>query len=95
MEKDDSIVYVGFSFGVKRPYYGMVHNREPHQRWQKHWRAILQHGSGMATEKGLSYSHMSQNGSAARWHFVPYISCGSGACRFSAAPSIPESTESP
>ena len=33
MEKDDSIVYVGFSFSVKRPYYGMVHNMEPHQRW--------------------------------------------------------------
>ena len=53
MEKDDSIVYVGFSFGVKRHYYGMVHNREPHQRWQEHWRAILKHGSGMATEKEL------------------------------------------
>ena len=53
MEKDDSVVYVGFNFGVKRPYYGMVHSRdsarEPHQRWHAHWRAILQHGSGIAT----------------------------------------------
>ena len=51
MEKDDSIVYVGFNFGVRRPYCGMLHNRKPHQRWQEHWRATIQHGSGMATEK--------------------------------------------
>ena len=51
MEKDDPIVRVGFNVGVKRPYYGMVHNREPHQRWQEHLRATIQHGSGMATEK--------------------------------------------
>ena len=30
--KDDSIVYVGFHFGVRRPYYGMVHNRQPNKR---------------------------------------------------------------
>ena len=47
LEKDDSVVlrlmYVGFNFSVKRLYCGMVHNREPHQRLQEHWRAILQH----------------------------------------------------
>ena len=32
MEKDDSVVYVGFSFRVKRPYYGLVHNRAPQKR---------------------------------------------------------------
>ena len=31
--KGDSIVYVGFNFGVRRPYYGMVHNREPHNNY--------------------------------------------------------------
>ena len=76
MEKDDSIVYVGFSFKSKRPYYGMVHNRAPHGRWQEHWRAILQHGSGIAIEKEQKYSFMSHNGGAAKWHFLPYITCG-------------------
>ena len=76
MEKDDSIVYCGFSFTSKRPYYGMVHNRAPHQRWQEHWRAILQHGSGMAIEKEQKYMFMSQHGGAAKWHFLPYITCG-------------------
>jgi hypothetical protein len=76
MEKDDSIVYVGFSFTSKRPYYGMVHNRAPHQRCQEHWRAILQHGSGMAVEKEQKYMFMSQHGGAAKWHFLPYITCG-------------------
>jgi hypothetical protein len=76
MEKDDSIVYVGFSFKSKRPYYGLVHNRAPHGRWQEHWRAILQHGSGIAIEKEQKYSFMSHNGGAAKWHFLPYITCG-------------------
>ena len=61
---------------TKRPYYGLVHNREPQQRWQEHWRAILQHGSGMATEREQSYSYMAHRGGAARWHFLPYITCG-------------------
>ena len=72
MEKDDSIVYVGFNFSVRRPYYGMVHNREPHRRWQEHRKAVLRHSSGMATEKELKYSFMAQHGNAAKWHFLPY-----------------------
>ena len=76
MEKDDSIVHVGFSFRTKRPYYGLVHNRKPQERWQEHWRAILQHGSGMATEREQKYSYMSHNGAAAKWYFLPYITCG-------------------
>ena len=69
-------MYVGFSFGVKRPYYGMMHNRAPPKRWQVHWRAILQHSSGLATEKELKYSYVAHNGNAAKWHFLPYITCG-------------------
>ena len=76
MDKDDSIVYVGFSFKSKRPYYGLVHNRAPHGRWQEHWRAILQHGSGMAIAKEQNYSSMSHNGGAATWHCLPYITRG-------------------
>ena len=82
MEKDNSFVYVGFSFKSKRPYYGLVRDRAPHGRWQEHWRArdpaILQHGSGMTIEKEQTYSYMSHNGGAAKWHFIPYItrSCG-------------------
>ena len=32
MDRDDSIIYVGFSFGSKRPYYGLVEARAPHER---------------------------------------------------------------
>ena len=42
----------------------------------EHWRAILQHGSGMATEGAQKYSYMSHNGGAAKWYFLPYITCG-------------------
>ena len=38
--------------------------------------AILQHGSGIATENELNNSYMAHYGNAARWHFLPYISCG-------------------
>ena len=61
---------------MKRPYYGVVHNRPPQQRRQERWRAILQHGSGLAIEKELKYSYMAHNWNAARWHFLPYITCG-------------------
>ena len=54
----------------------MVHNRAPQQRWQEHWRAILKHGSGLATEKELKSSYMAHNGNAAKWHFLPYVTCG-------------------
>ena len=30
----------------------------------------------MATEKELKYSYMAQHGNAAKWHFLPYITCG-------------------
>ena len=36
MKKNDSIVYIGFNLQVKRAYYGMVHERAPHERWQEH-----------------------------------------------------------
>ena len=31
MDRDDSIIYVGFSFGSKRPYYGLVEAHAPHE----------------------------------------------------------------
>ena len=33
MPRNDSIVYIGFNLQVKRAYYGMVHERSPHERW--------------------------------------------------------------
>ena len=30
----------------------------------------------MATEKELKYSYVAHNGNAAKWHFLPYITCG-------------------
>ena len=30
----------------------------------------------MATEKELKYSFTAHHGGAAKWHFLPYISCG-------------------
>ena len=73
MEKDDSIVYVGCSFILKRRYYGLVHNRVPQGRWQEHLRALLQHGSGMSIEREQNYSYMAHNGGAAKWCFLPTL----------------------
>ena len=38
MTRNYPIVYIGFTLQVKRAYYGMVHERAPHERWQEHWR---------------------------------------------------------
>ena len=76
MEKDDYIVHVGFSFILKRPYYGSVHNRKLQGRWQERWRAILQHSSRMSIQREQKYSYMPHNGGAAKWYFLPYITCG-------------------
>ena len=71
-----SIVYIGFNLQVKRAYYGMVHERSPHERWQEHWRAVMQHSAGIASEKEMKYTFMASHGGAASWLFLPYISCG-------------------
>ena len=76
MEENNSIVYIGFSLQTKRAYYGMVHERSPHERWQEHWRAVMQHGAGIATEAEKKYTYMASHGGAASWFFLPYISCG-------------------
>ena len=74
---NDSIVNIGFNLKVKRAYYGMVHERRPHEGWEQHWirRAILQHSANIVSENGLKYEHMARHGGAASWLFLPYISC--------------------
>ena len=76
-DPDDSSVHVGLNFSAERPYCGMAHDKEPRRRCQGSWGDVLRQGSGMAmaTGKELKYSHMAQPGNAARWHFLPYISC--------------------
>ena len=32
MDRDESIIYVGFSFSSRRPYYSLVEARPPHER---------------------------------------------------------------
>jgi hypothetical protein len=76
MTRNDSIVYIGFNLQVKRAYYGMVHERSPHERWQEHWRAVMQHSANLASETERKYAFMARHGGAASWLFLPYISCG-------------------
>ena len=73
MKSNDSIIYIGFNLQVKRAYYGMVHERPPHKRWQEHWRAVLQHVAGIASETERKYEYMARHGGAASWPFLPYI----------------------
>ena len=56
---------------MKRAY-----ERTPHERWQGHWRAVLQHTAGLANETEQKYEYMARHGGAASWLFLPYISCG-------------------
>ena len=76
MDRDDSIIYVGFSFSSKRPYYGLAEARTPHERWAEHWRSIRQHHTGLPTTRDEKYAYMAANGGIGHWFFLPYVSCG-------------------
>ena len=76
MDRDDSIIYVGFSFSSRRPYYGLVEARKPHERWVEHLRATRQHQTGLMTTKEEKYAYMAAHGGISQWFFLPYISCG-------------------
>ena len=76
MDRDDSIIYVGFSFSSRRPYYGLVEARTSHKRWVEHWRAIRQHQTGLMTTRDEKFAYMAANGRSNQWFFLPYISCG-------------------
>ena len=73
MGKNESIVHIGFNLNVKRAYYGMVHERRPHERWEGHWRATLQHSAHIVSETELKYEYMARRGGTAIWFFLPYI----------------------
>ena len=64
------IILVSISNYVKRAYYGMVHERRPHGRWEEHWRATLQHSAHIASETELNYEYMARHGGAAGWFFL-------------------------
>ena len=74
MKRNGSMVYIGFNLKVKRADYGMVHERRPHERWEEHWRAVLQHSAGIASETERRYEYMTRHGGAASWLYLPYIS---------------------
>jgi hypothetical protein len=76
MTRDDSIIYVGFSFRTMRSYYGLVESRAPHERWVEHWRAIRQHQTGLTSNREEKYAYMAANGGINEWFFLPYVSCG-------------------
>ena len=59
MARDDSIIYVGFSFSSKRPYYGLVEACTPHERWVEQ---IRQHQTGLTTTGDELYAYMAANG---------------------------------
>ena len=73
MKRNDSIVYIGFDFNVKRAYYGMVHARRPHEQSEEHRRATLRHSAHIASEIEMKYEYMARHGGAASWFFLPYI----------------------
>ena len=50
MDRDDSIIYVAFSFASSRPYIGAVEARYPILRWNEHWAAVLKSGRGEVGE---------------------------------------------
>ena len=52
----------------------MVHERQPHERCEKHWRDVLHHSAGIANETERNYEYMARHGGAASWLFLPYIS---------------------
>ena len=62
MDRDDSVIYIGFSFHLKLPYYGLVEDHAPHKRWVEHWRSIRQHQTGlhMMREEKYAYNHGSE-----------------------------------
>ena len=76
MDRDDSIIYIGFSFGSKRPYYGLVEARARHEQWVEHLRAIRQHQIRLASNREEKWADMAANGGISKWFFLPYISCG-------------------
>ena len=58
-----------------RPYYGLVEDHAPHNRWAEHWRSIRQHRAGL-TRRDEKYACMAANGGVRQWFFLPYILCG-------------------
>ena len=76
MDRDNSTIYVGFSFRSMRSYYGLVEARAPHERWVEHRRAIRQHQTGLATNREEKYAYMAADGGIRKWPFLPYVSCG-------------------
>ena len=76
MDRDDSIIYVGFSVRSKRPYYGLVEACAPHGRWVEHWRSTRQNQAGLTTTRNEKYAYMAANGGIGPCFFLPYTSCG-------------------
>ena len=76
------MIYVGFSFSSRRPYYGLVVDRTSHERWVEHWRATRQHQTGLMTTRDEKYAYMAANGGINQWFFlhdiVTYISYACG-----------------
>ena len=72
LTRNDSIVHIQ----VKRAYYGMVHERTPHERWQEHRRAVMQHSANLTSDNEQTCAFVARHGGAASWLFLPHISCG-------------------
>ena len=54
----------------------MVHERAPHERWQEHGRAVMQHSAGLASEIEQQYAFMTRHGGAASWLFLHIVWAG-------------------
>ena len=75
VEEHTSIIYIGMSIQVKRPYIGLVENRNPINRFEEHWRQIQLHKRGEVAQVDHKYSYMASTGGC-QWLFLPLLSCG-------------------
>ena len=70
----NSLIYLGFAMTTKRPYVGMVRERNPMCRFQEHWAAICRHRRQTVDEVDPKYAYMARSG-VGDWFFLPIVVC--------------------
>ena len=55
LEERRSSIYIAFSFSYKRPYIGLVEDRDALSRFREHWEKIVQHQRGIAEPWSVKY----------------------------------------
>ena len=70
----NSLIYLGFAMTTKRPYVGMVRERNPMCRFQEHWAAVCRHRRQTVDEVDPKYAYMARSG-VGDWFFLPIVVC--------------------